>query len=60
MDPWIDLEVAIFVRGEAKLNRTVAADKSLLPKAARVLDRNPQQPFGGLAAAYHAVKFARM
>jgi hypothetical protein len=58
--PRIDLQVAIFLRGEAKFNRTVAADKGLLSKAAGILDRNAQQPLGKFAAADRAVKFAGM
>ena len=60
VDPRIDLQVAIFFRGEPKFNRTVAADKGLLSKARGVLDRNAQQPLGEFAATYCAMKFAGM
>ena len=60
MNPRIDLQVAILLRGKTKLNRAVAADKGVLPKAARVLDRNPQQPLGAGPAANRAVKLVRM
>jgi hypothetical protein len=58
VNPRIDLQVAIFFRGETKFNRTVAADKGLLSKAGGILDRNAQQPLGEFAAAYRAMKFA--
>ena len=59
VDPRIDLQVAIFFRGEPQFNRAVAADKGLLAKARGVFDRNAQQPLGEFAAANRAVKLAR-
>jgi hypothetical protein len=60
MYPRIDLQVAIFLRGEPEFNRAIAADKGLLLKARRIFDANPQQPLAEFATTYHAVKSARM
>src|SRR5260370_31338032 len=60
MNPRIDLQVAIFLRGKPELNRAVAADKGLLAEAAGVLDRNPEQPLSEWAAADRAVELNGM
>jgi hypothetical protein len=60
MDPRIDLQVAIFFRGEPQFNRAVTSDKGLLLKACRIFDRNAQQPLSEFAAADGAVKLAGM
>jgi hypothetical protein len=60
VNPRIDLQVAIFFRGEPQFNRAIAANKGLLAEARGIFNRNAQQPLGELAAAYRAVKFAGM
>src|SRR5208283_478004 len=58
--PWIDLQVAVFFRGEAEFNRAVAADKGLLAKTSGIFDGNAQQPLGECAAADRTVKLIGM
>ncbi|MGH7925450.1 MAG: hypothetical protein ACREQH_12760 [Candidatus Binatus sp.] len=60
MYPRIDLEVAIFFRGQPEFNRAVAADKGLLAKTRCIFYGNTQQPLRELAAADRAVKFVGM